>query len=79
MILDEIYSRAANTLDMVPAGGAASSPIERANVGEVVGSPKRGGGWAADVVSGAGLTNWSKTTRGVISGTDATGRYAAPG
>ena len=50
MILDEIYSRAANTLDMVPAGGAASSPIERANVGEVVGSPKRGGGWAADVV-----------------------------
>ena len=34
---------------------------------------------AADVVSGAGLTNWSKTTRGVISGTDATGRYAAPG
>ena len=52
MILDEIYSRAANTLDMVPAGGAASSPIERANVGEVVGSPKRGGGWAADVVSG---------------------------
>ena len=52
MILDEIYSRAANTLDMVPAGGAASSPIERANAGEVVGSPKRGGGWAADVVSG---------------------------
>jgi hypothetical protein len=32
---------------------------------------------ADDVVSGAGLANWSKTTAGVISGRDATGRYAA--